>query len=73
MEALKKWLFILAAVIFVGSMFADKVLSFYIDWLWFEGHGFASVLWSVLISQFGLGFLVGILFFLATYGMAQKF
>ena len=68
MEALKKWLFILAAVIFVGSIFADKILSFYIDWLWFEGHGLASVLWTVLISQFGMGFTVGILFFAATYG-----
>ena len=68
MESLKKWLFILAAVIFVGSMFADKIISFYIDWLWFEGHGISSVLWTVLISQFGWGFLVGILFFLATYG-----
>ena len=68
MQALKKWLFISAAVVFVGSMFADKILSFYVDWLWFENHGIASVLWTVLVSQFGLGFLVGILFFLVTYG-----
>ncbi|MFT4580092.1 MAG: uncharacterized membrane protein (UPF0182 family) [Nitrospinales bacterium] len=68
MEALKKWLFILAAVVFVGSMFADKVLSFYIDWLWFESHGITSVLWTVLISQFGMGFTIAILFFAATYG-----
>ena len=27
MEALKKWLFILAAVIFVGSMFAARSIS----------------------------------------------
>jgi uncharacterized protein len=68
MEALKKWLFILAAVVFVGSMFADKILSFYIDWLWFESHDITSVLWTVLISQFGMGFTVAILFFAATYG-----
>jgi uncharacterized protein len=68
MEALKKWLFILAAVVFVGSMFADKILSFYIDWLWFESHGIVSVLWTVLISQFGMGFTIAILFFAATYG-----
>ena len=68
MQALKKWLFIFAAVVFVGSIFADKILSFYVDWLWFESHGIASVLWTVLVSQFGLGFLVGILFFLVTYG-----
>ncbi len=68
MEAFKKWLFILAAVIFVGSIFADKIISFYIDWLWFKNHGIASVLWTVLISQFGLGFLFGGLFFIITYG-----
>ena len=49
MQALKKWLFIFAAVVFVGSMFADKILSFYVDWLWFENHGIASVLWTVLV------------------------
>ena len=68
MEAFKKWLFILAAVIFVGSIFADKIISFYIDWLWFKNHGIASVLWTVLISLFGLGFLFGGLFFIITYG-----
>ena len=68
MKDLKKWLFILAAVVFVGSMFADKILSFYIDWLWFESHDITSVLWTVLISQFGMGFTIAILFFAATYG-----
>ena len=68
MEVFKKWLFILAAVVFLGSMFADKILSFYIDWLWFESHGIDSVLWTVLISQFGMGFTISILFFVATYG-----
>tara|TARA_B100000446_G_C10345105_1_gene267374 strand:- start:10 stop:156 length:147 start_codon:yes stop_codon:yes gene_type:complete len=43
MEKMKKWLFILAAVVFGGSLFADKILSFYIDWLWFENHGIATV------------------------------
>ena len=68
MKDFKKWLFILAAVVFVGSMFADKILSFYIDWLWFESHEITSVLWTVLISQFGMGFTIAILFFAATYG-----
>lgn len=72
MKSLKKLLFILAAVIFVGSMFADKILSFYVDWLWFDKHGIVSVLWTVLISQFGLGFLVGILFFAITYGFLSR-
>ena len=68
MKDFKKWLFILAAVVFVGSMFADKILSFYIDWLWFESHEITSVLWTVVISQFGMGFTIAVLFFAATYG-----
>ena len=42
MEKIKKGLFIFAAVVFVGSLFADKILSFYIDWLWFGSHGITS-------------------------------
>ena len=72
MEKIKKWLFILAAVVFAGSLFADKILSFYIDWLWFESHGFTSVLWTVLLSQFGFGLLTGVLFFLLTYGFLYQ-
>ena len=72
MGSLKKWLFILATVIFIGSMFADKILSFYIDWLWFENHNIADVLWTVLISQLGLGSLAGILFFGITYGFLSR-
>jgi uncharacterized protein len=68
MESIKKWLFILAAVVFVGSIFADKILSFYVDWLWFESHGISSVLWTILVSQISFGLLTGILFFLITYG-----
>lgn len=72
METLKKWLFILAAVAFVGSLFADKILSFYIDWLWFESHGFTSVLLTVLVSQIGFGLLTGVLFFLFTFGFLNQ-
>ena len=72
MEKMKKWLFILLAVVIGGSLFADKILSFYIDWLWFESHGIASVLWTVLISQFGFGLLVGVLFFLLTFGFLNR-
>jgi uncharacterized protein len=72
MEKIKKWLFILAAVVFAGSLFADKILSFYIDWLWFESHGITSVLWTVLMSQFGFGLLTGVLFFLLTYSFLNR-
>ncbi|MBT5028195.1 MAG: UPF0182 family protein [Nitrospina sp.] len=68
MERIKRGFFILAAVVFVGSIFADKILSFYVDWLWFESHGISSVLWTVVVSQLGFGGLTGLLFFLFTCG-----
>ena len=64
----RKWLFLLAAIVIIGSMFAEKILAFYFDWLWFENLGFESVLWTILGSQLGLGLLVGVLFFLLTFG-----
>ncbi|MBT6856089.1 MAG: COG1615 family transporter, partial [Nitrospina sp.] len=72
MEKMKKGLFLFAAVVFVGSLFADKILSFYIDLLWFESHGIASVLWTMLVSQVGFGMLVGVLFFLLTFGFLSR-
>ena len=72
MEIIKKWLFILAAVVFAGSLFADKILSFYVDWMWFESHGFTSVLWTVLVSQVGFGVLTATLFFLLTFGFLNQ-
>ena len=72
MEIIKKWLFILAAVVFAGSLFADKILSFYVDWMWFESHGFTSVLWTVLVSQVGFGVLTATLFFLLTFGFLSQ-
>ena len=72
MEIIKKWLFILAAVVFAGSLFADKILSFYVDWMWFESHGFTSVLWTVLVSQVGFGFFTATLFFLLTFGFLSQ-
>ncbi|GJL77213.1 MAG: UPF0182 protein [Nitrospinaceae bacterium] len=66
MDKIKKWLFILTGAVVVGSLFADKILVFYIDWLWFESLGFQSVLWTTVGSQMGLGLLVGGLFFAVT-------
>ncbi len=67
MEKIKKWLFILAGVVVIGSLFADKILVFYIDLLWFENLGFESVLWTTVGAQLGLGLLMAVLFFVSTY------
>ncbi|MFQ5444181.1 MAG: UPF0182 family protein, partial [Nitrospinales bacterium] len=63
----QKWIAILAGVVILGSMFADRLVGFYTDWLWFGKYGYKSVLLTILGAQFGFGLLVGGLFFLFTY------
>ena len=67
MKKIKKWLFILAGVFVIGSLFADKILVFYVDLLWFENLGLESVLWTTVGAQLGLGLLMAALFFVFTY------
>ena len=62
----KKWLVILLAAVLIGAMFADKLIAFYIDLLWFSQYGFMSVIITVLGAQFSFGILFGGLFFLVT-------
>ncbi|MFQ5449458.1 MAG: UPF0182 family protein [Nitrospinaceae bacterium] len=68
MNPSKRWLVLLGGILIIGVMFADKIIFFYVDWLWFKHLGFESVLWTTIGAQFGLGLLVGALFFLLTYG-----
>ena len=68
----KKWLVVLFAVVLIGSLFADKIIGFYIDLLWFDQYGFVSVIWTMLGAQFGFGLLFGGLFFLVTFGVLRR-
>jgi len=36
--------------------------SFYPDWLWFENLGYSPVFWTMLLSKFGLGSLIWLIF-----------
>ena len=36
-------------------------VSIYPDWLWFENLNFSPVFWTMLLSKFGFGFLIGLL------------
>lgn len=67
MFSLKKSILVIAAVIFAVSLFADKLVEFYVDWLWFGSVGLQSVLWKVVTAQYGFSFLVGGIFFLVTF------
>ena len=66
MNIQRKWLFILLGIVTVGSMFAEKIIGFYFDWIWFAHHEFDSVFWTILFSQWGFGLVAGVLFFTFT-------
>ena len=66
MNLKKKWLIILAGIVIIGSMFAEKIISFYFDWIWFKSHEVGSVFWTIVFSQWGFGLGCGVLFFALT-------
>ena len=68
----KKWLVVLLATIMIGALFTDKLISFYIDVLWFSQYGFKSVILTVLGAEFSFGILFGGLFFIFTWGILSR-
>ena len=55
--------------ILVGIVLAIVVLvliwsgaSFYPDWLWFKNLGYSPVFWTMVLSKFGLGSVVWLIF-----------
>ena len=66
MNTQRKWLFILLGIVTVGSMFAEKIIGFYFNWIWFAHHEFDSVFWTIVFSQWGFGLVAGVLFFTFT-------
>jgi len=41
-----------------------SAVSIYPDWLWFGNLGFSPVFWTMLLSRFGFGFIIGLLLIL---------
>ena len=66
MKLQKKWLFILFGIVVIGSMFAEKIVEFYFDWIWFANHQVDSVFWTIILSQWGFGLATGVFFFIFT-------
>jgi len=66
MNLQKKWLFILFGIVVVGSIFAEKIVKFYFDWIWFANHQVDSVFWTIVLSQWGFGLATGLFFFIFT-------
>ncbi|QPJ64765.1 MAG: UPF0182 family protein [Candidatus Nitrohelix vancouverensis] len=67
MDKLRKSLVVLAGIFFIGSIFADKITSFYIDWVWFEALSLDSVFWTTMSAQLSVGFSAAVFVFLAIY------
>ncbi len=72
MNLSKKWLVLFLIIVFVCMMFADKIIAFYIDLLWFEKYQLLPVIWTILGAQLGLGLGFGVLFFLISFGVLRS-
>ncbi|MGP0565232.1 MULTISPECIES: UPF0182 family membrane protein [unclassified Nitrospina] len=72
MRLSRKWFVALVAVVLFFLLFTEKLVSFYIDLVWFEKYGLLSVIWTILGSQFGFGFLFGGLFLAVTFGILRR-
>src|SRR5689334_21306779 len=57
------WLLVLAAIVAVLFLTGSKLLSIYVDSLWFSSIGYAGVYWY----KFRLGALLFVIFFVATF------
>ena len=56
-----KWLtYVIVAVIFAVVLLAKWGTTLYADWLWFNSLGYAQVFTTILLSELGLRFLVGV-------------
>jgi len=66
MNLQKKWLFILFGIVVIGSIFAEKIVIFYFDWIWFANHLVDSVFWTIVLSQWWFGLATGLFFFIFT-------
>ncbi len=65
----KKWLIVLLTLVLIAAAFAQKIIGFYIDLLWFDKYGLVDVIWTILKAQFGFGLLLGGIFFVLTFGL----
>lgn len=69
MRDAKRWLLVLSGIVLGAVLFTDKIVDFYIDWLWFREHGFQSVMLTTVTAQLLSGLLFGGLLFVVTFGI----
>ena len=67
----RRWLFVVAAVLFGCFIAAETVLSSWVDLLWFDSLGFGSVFWRTLRLEAGVFALFAAASFLLLYGAFQ--
>ena len=72
MKISRKWLFVLIALVLFGVLFAEPMITLYIDLVWFEKYGIASVIWTILTAQLGCALVFGGTFFVVTYGILRR-
>ncbi|SFR06294.1 UPF0182 family protein [Desulfoscipio geothermicus] len=60
-----KWLTSVAAIIIILFLLVARWgANLYVEWLWFQSLGYSNVFKTILLSELGLRFLVGVLTFI---------
>lgn len=59
---------IIIAIVVLMLMFGGGIAGLYTDWLWFSDLGYGVVFLKPLLTQIGLGAVMGLLFFVIIYG-----
>jgi hypothetical protein len=60
------WLTI-GGIVLLLIIFGGSLVRFYTDWLWFGEVGYRTIFWTELSTQWLLGLVAGVLFFLIVY------
>lgn len=66
MRATRYWITVVVAFVLI-YIIGGLILSYYADWLWFGEVGYRGIFWKSLMSQFALGIIAGIVFFVILY------
>src|SRR6266850_7225460 len=59
--------FLILACLLFGMSFLNSLTTFWVDWLWFEETGYSILFTKSVTTQFILGLVGGVIFFLIVY------
>jgi len=67
MRFFKYWYWVVFVAVLFLFIFFTRLVSIYVDWLWFNSVNFSQIFIKILATKIGLFFGLGLLFFLIAY------